>query len=196
MIRRRCRANRESASRRQSGGAPLHFPASPLQPWRWTQYVCPKRRLPTSIQGSKTQKNIITSPPLEPQIAHETWWRSRNAFFVLHTIINNTLRFWYVHLPPISPVASGHVCSWSSGGLRSWYWRHAVCGISQLGAVWSNVLRHNQQIRPCGGRSPLALDTPRQSRCVQAHFLERRKQFLFKLFSVYCSMKCDTVCTN
>jgi hypothetical protein len=33
-----------------------------LQPWRWRQYVSPKRwHLPTSLHGSKTQKNINNS---------------------------------------------------------------------------------------------------------------------------------------
>jgi hypothetical protein len=32
-----------------------------LQPWRWKQYVSPKRwHLPTSLRGAKTQKNNIT----------------------------------------------------------------------------------------------------------------------------------------
>lgn len=35
-----------------------HFPASPLQPWRWKQYVSQKRRrLPTSLHGAKAQNN-------------------------------------------------------------------------------------------------------------------------------------------
>jgi hypothetical protein len=38
----------------------LHFPASPLQPWRWRQYISPKHwHLPTSLHGTKIQKNNI-----------------------------------------------------------------------------------------------------------------------------------------
>jgi hypothetical protein len=32
----------------------LHF-----QGWKWEQYDSPKRHLPTSLHGAKTQKNII-----------------------------------------------------------------------------------------------------------------------------------------
>jgi hypothetical protein len=40
----------------------LHFPASPLQPWRWKKYVSPKRwHLPTSLHGAKIQNNNIIS---------------------------------------------------------------------------------------------------------------------------------------
>jgi hypothetical protein len=36
------------------------FPVSPLQPWRWRQYVSPKRwHQPKSLHGDKTQKNSI-----------------------------------------------------------------------------------------------------------------------------------------
>jgi hypothetical protein len=41
----------------------LHFPALSVQPWRWRQYLSPKRwcYLPTSLHSAKTQKNL--SPP-------------------------------------------------------------------------------------------------------------------------------------
>jgi hypothetical protein len=38
----------------------IHFPAPSLQPWRWKQYVSPKRwYLPASLHGAKPQKNKI-----------------------------------------------------------------------------------------------------------------------------------------
>jgi hypothetical protein len=38
----------------------LHFPASPLQPWRWRQKVSPKLwHLPTSLHDVRTQNNNI-----------------------------------------------------------------------------------------------------------------------------------------
>jgi hypothetical protein len=42
-----------------------------FQPWRWRQYIPPKRYLPTSRHDVTTPSPISTSsPPWEPQISH------------------------------------------------------------------------------------------------------------------------------
>jgi hypothetical protein len=53
----------------------LHFSALQLQPWRWRQYVSPKRRyISTYLQGVTPQKNIVFWKANRTQTFWIDWW--------------------------------------------------------------------------------------------------------------------------